>query len=238
MGKKGGSTIVKRQIAPTFWDIKRKESRFILRVRPGPYSKRKAYPLGIILRDVLKVATTMHEAQMVVNSGSVKVDGLIRRDVNFAVGLMDVLEIVPTGQAYRFIPKNSILLEPIDINTDESHLKLVRVTSKGTIKGRKLQYGFHDGKTIVSDRILMVGDSCLIEIPGEKIIDHIVFKKGCMALITSGENAGNLGRIEDIRDGVFSLPKRAILSFSDRSVELPVEMVMAVGVDRPVIKVN
>jgi small subunit ribosomal protein S4e len=238
VGKKGGSTIVKRQLAPTFWDIKRKESRFILRVRPGPYSKRKAYPLGIILRDILKVATTMHEAQMITNSGVVKVDGKIRRDVNFAVGLMDVLEIVPTGQAYRFVPKNSILLEPIVINTEESHVKLVRVTSKVTIKGKKLQYGFHDGKTILSDRILKVGDSCLIEIPGEKIIDHIDFKKGGMALITSGENAGNLGRIEDIRDGVFSLPKRVILSFSDRSVELPVEMVMVVGLDKPVIKVN
>ena len=168
MGKKGGSTIVKRQLAPTFWDIKRKESRFVLRVRPGPYSKRKAYPLGIILRDILKVSTTMHEAEMIANTGVIKVDGVIRRDINFAVGLMDVVEIIPTGQAYRFIPKNSILLEPIIITPDENHVKLVRVTSKSTIKGRKLQYGFHDGKTLVSDRILMVGDSCLNKNPWGK----------------------------------------------------------------------
>ncbi|MDQ5860393.1 MAG: 30S ribosomal protein S4e, partial [Thermoproteota archaeon] len=58
------------------------------------------------------------------------------------------------------------------------------------------------------------------------------------ALIITGENAGVLGKIEDIQDGVFSLPKRALLSFEDKSVELPVEMVMAVGTDRPVIRVS
>ena len=57
-------------------------------------------------------------------------------------------------------------------------------------------------------------------------------------LITTGENAGRLGRIEEIKDGIFSLPKRALVSFDDKSVELPVEMVMAVGTDRPVIKVS
>lgn len=59
-----------------------------------------------------------------------------------------------------------------------------------------------------------------------------------MVLITSGENAGNVGKVETIRDGIFSLPKRVVVSFADRSVELPVQIVMAVGVDKPIIKVN
>jgi small subunit ribosomal protein S4e len=57
-------------------------------------------------------------------------------------------------------------------------------------------------------------------------------------LIIKGENAGRVGRIEEIKDGIFSLPKRALVSFDDKSVELPVEMVMVVGTDRPVIKVS
>ena len=59
-----------------------------------------------------------------------------------------------------------------------------------------------------------------------------------MVLVMSGENAGNLGRVEDIRDGVFSLPKRALVSFAERSVELPVEAVIAVGSESPVVKVS
>ena len=238
MAKKGGDTRVKRQMAPTFWEIRRKESQFVLRVKPGSHSKDRAYPLGIVLRDVLKLASTMHEAERIVNAGKVKVDGIFIKDINFAIGLMDVVELVPIGQSYRFVPKNSELLVPINISDDEKTQKLVKVTSKVTIKGKKIQYGFHDGKTLISDQKLMVGDSCVIQIPDTIINSHIKFAKGCMVLVTSGENAGGIGKVDDIRDAIFSLPKRALISFADRSVELPVQLVMAIGDERPVIKVS
>ena len=98
MAKKGGDTRVKRQMAPAFWDIKRKESQFVLRVKPGSHSKHRAYPLGIVLRDVLKLASTMHEAERIVNGGKVKVEGIIIKYINFAIGLMDVLDVISTGK--------------------------------------------------------------------------------------------------------------------------------------------
>jgi small subunit ribosomal protein S4e len=238
MGKKGGDTRIKRQMAPTFWDIRRKKSQFVLSVKSGSHSKDTAYPLGIFLRDILRLAHTMHEAERIVNAGKVKVDGITIKDINFAVGLMDVIELIPIGQSYRLVPKNSELLIPLNINDYEKTQKIVKVTSKGMIKGKKLQYGFHDGKTLITDQKLMVGDSCLIQIPETKINSHIKFAKACMVLVTRGENAGSIGRVQDIKDGIFSLPKRALISFSDRSVELPVQLVMAIGDESPIIKVS
>lgn len=237
MGKKGGDTRVKRQMAPTFWAIKRKESQFVLRVKPGPHPKHRAYPLGMVLRDVLRIASTMHEAEGILNAGKVKVDGIVRYDSNLAVGLMDVIELA-TGQAHRMVPKDSALLDSIAIEDAEKGVKLVRVTSKTIIKGKKIQYGFHDGKTLISDQKLKVGDTCVIYLPKVQVKSHIAFEKGSTALIITGENAGRVGKIEDIQDGIFSLPKRALVSFENKSVELPVEMVMVVGKDKPVIKVN
>ncbi len=237
MGKKGGDTRVKRQLAPTFWAIKRKESRFVLRVKPGPHPKHRAYPLGMVLRDVLKIASTMHEAERILNAGKVKVDGVVRRDSNLAIGLMDVIELA-TGQVYRMVPKDSALLTSVAIEDSEKGVKLVRVTSKTIIKGKKIQYGFHDGKTLISDQKLRVGDTCVIDLPKVQVKNHVAFEKGSTALIITGENAGTVGRIEDVQDGVFSLPKRALVSFDGKSVELPVEMVMVVGKDKPVIRVN
>lgn len=237
MGKKGGDTRVKRQMAPKFWDIKRKESQFVVRVAPGPHNKTKSYPLGMVLRDVLKLTSTMREAKRVLTAGQVKVDGVVKRDPSLAVGLMDVVEL-SSGQAFRIVPKDSVLLAPIPIEDTERSSKLVKVTSKSTVKGRKLQYGFHDGKTLVTDQKLKVGDTCLIELPDVKVKSHIPFDKNATVLIISGENAGHIGRIDDIKDGIFSLPKRALVSFEDRVVELPVEMVMVVGTDRPVMKVS
>jgi small subunit ribosomal protein S4e len=237
MAKKGGDTRVKRQLAPKFWDIKRKQSQFVVRVKPGPHPKHRAYPLGMILRDVLKVTSTMHESDRVLTAGQVKVDGVVRRNRNFAVGLMDVIEL-SSGQTFRMVPKDSMLLAAIPIDGTEGASKLVRVTSKVTIKGKKLQYGFHDGKTLISEQNLKVGDTCVIDLPKVQVRTHIPFEKGTSVLIISGENAGHIGKIDDIQDGVFSLPKRALVSYEDRSVELPVEMVMVVGSDRPVLKVN
>jgi small subunit ribosomal protein S4e len=237
MGKKGGDTRVKRQMAPTFWAIKRKESQFVVRIRPGPHPKHRAYPLGMALRDVLRVAKTMHEAEGILNAGKVKVDGIVRYDSNLAIGLMDVIELA-TGQAHRMSPKDSELLTSVAIEDSEKGVKLVKVTSKTTIKGKKTQYGFHDGKTLISDQKLKVGDTCVIDLPNVQVRSHFAFEKGSTALIITGENAGKVGKIDDIQDGVFSLPRRALVSFDGKSVELPVEMVMVVGRDKPVIKVN
>jgi small subunit ribosomal protein S4e len=237
MGKKGGDTRVKRHMSPNFWAIKRKQSQFVIRVNPGPHSKQRAYPLGMVLRDVLNVASTGHEAYRILKADKVKVDGIVRRDPNFAVGLMDVVELA-MGQAYRMVPKNSALLAPIAIEDSEKGIKLIKITSKTTITENKLQYGFHDSKTLISDQKLKVGDTCVIDLPEVKINNKIAFEKGSTVLIITGENAGRLGKIEDIKDGIFSLPKRALVSFDDKSVELPVEMVMVVGTDKPVIKVR
>ena len=237
MGKKGRDTRVKRQLAPTFWAIKRKEGQFVMRVNPGPHPGKRAYPLGMVLRDVLKLANTGYEVDRILKADKVKVDGVIRSDRNFAIGLMDVVELA-MGQTYRMVPKNGVSLSPIAIDEAEKGLKLLKITSKTIIKGKKMQYGFHDSKTLISDQILKVGDSCVVSLPGVNITNHIAFEKGATALIITGENGGSVGKIEDIQDGVFSLPKRALISFDDKSVELPVEMVIAVGSDRPVIRVS
>ncbi len=238
MARKGGDTRLKRQSAPIYWEILRKQKRFVLNSSPGPHQRQKSYPLGILLRDVLKKAANLREARQVLSNGKIKVDGTIRRDVNFPLGLMDVLELVPTRQYFRLVPKDSNLLVPIEISDNEKGVKFAKISSKVTIRRGKLQYGFHDGNTIVTDQPFSVGDTCILNLEKKTIHDVVKFQKGNIGLITSGDNAGSLGRIEDIKDGLFSLPKRAILSLEDRTVELPAEMVMAVGIETPSIKVS
>lgn len=236
MVKKSGSTKLKRQMAPNFWDIKRKTSRFILDVRAGPYAKGKSYPLGILLRDILHKCNTFNELKIILNSGQIKVDGVIRRDPNFGVGIMDIIEIVPTGESYRLIPKDSTILAPV--KTKEKSTKLLKITSKVTIRGNKIQYGFHDGKSLISDvREMKVGDVCLVTLPDLKIENHIKFESGCTALVIKGENAGQISKIEEIKEGLFSLPKRVILTFNDRTVDLPADIVMVIGSDKPMLEV-
>jgi small subunit ribosomal protein S4e len=239
LAKKGGGTKLKRQRAPAFWDIRRKQKRFAVTVRPGPHARTSAYPLAIVLRDLLKLAENFREVEKVVSKGLLAVDGKIVRDPHRAVGLMDVIEIVPSKLYYRLVPTKEKQLSPIPIKNDEKNLKLVKITSKTTITGRKIQYGFHDGKTMLISDNYKIGDTCLIEIPKLKIRDHIPLEDGSLAIVTKGENSGYAGKIEEIRSGLFSLPKRVLVTLGERTVELPVSLVMTVGKSNsPLIQVS
>ena len=52
----------------------------------------------------------MREAKKIVTAKKIKVDGRVCSDINYGIGLMDVLEFVPTGEAYRFVAKDSDVL--------------------------------------------------------------------------------------------------------------------------------
>lgn len=236
MGRMGGSTKLKRQMAPAFWEIGRKEKRFALTVSPGTHPIAKSYPLGIVLRDALKVVNNMREAKQAVIAGDIKVDGVVRHDIHFPVGLMDVVEIPSLNKVFRMMPKNGIIVVPVEVPKEESTFKLCKVTKKVTIAGQKLQYGFHDGRTLVGEQKVSVNDTCVMAIPEQKVTDVVKLEKGSTVLVISGDNAGTVGKVDDIRHGTFILPKRVLVAFKERKVELPVDMVMAVGTDKPLVK--
>jgi len=61
---------------------------------------------------------------------------------------------------------------------------------------------------------------------------------GCQCLVTRGVNAGQIGKIETIEKGTFILPKRAVLVLGDRKIEIPYDIVMAIGKEEPVIQLK
>ncbi|MGD1834673.1 MAG: 30S ribosomal protein S4e [Nitrososphaeraceae archaeon] len=238
MGNKGGQTTIKRQLAPVFWNIKRKEGRFIPKTSPSTHSKDTSYALSVLLRDVLKIATSVREVKNILNNKGIKVDGVLRYDTNFAVGLMDTIELIPAKQTYRLVPYQSKLLSTILINEDEKSLKLSKIKRKSIVRGNKIQYTFHDGKTIISEQQLKVGDTCLLSLPELKIIEHFPLSVDSMIIIIRGENSGKVGKIESIKEGTFSLPKRISISIENRTLEIPIDMVMVIGNNEPRLKVT
>ena len=238
MAKKGGDKRLKRQLAPRFWQVNRKSARFILNTMPGPHTRKLSYPIGAVLRDLLQVCSNIREVKRSLNKGLISVDGKMIHHTNFPIGLMDTLEIKPSNQFYRFVPSNGIPLYPIKINSDEKNLKLEKIKSKVTSKENLYQYCLHDGRTFLSKESYNVNDTCLIDLPKFGIKNHVQLKEGCTIIVTRGENAGNIGKVEEIKTGSFSLPKRVLVSIGEKTVELPIDIVMAIGVDSSLIQVN
>jgi len=238
MVKIAGSKKLKRQMAPLFWGIARKEKRFVVTVKPGPHKKNYSIPTAVLLRDKMKIVSTLREAKSVIYAGKITVDGVKRKSLHHGIGLMDVVELDGISDSYRLVPKDGTILTPIKINVDEKNKKIVKVTGKTSIKGGKTQIKFHDGRTLISDELVNVNDSCVLQIPEQKILEVIKLEKNTKILITSGINAGKTGEIKEIKEGTFVLTKRIITTIDDKLIEIPIRLVIAVGKDKPVMQIR
>jgi len=238
MGKKSGRGKLKRISAPASWDIARKEARFITKPSPGTHAVAKSYSLAVVLRDLLEMVATQKEVMQVLTKGQVMVDGIARHDPGFPVGLFDVVSVPKEGKAFRLVPSPDGLV-PLDIVSTEAGMKLCRVKSKVKVTGGHIQFGFHDGRSMLDDKLVAsCGDTVVMRVPAQTVVENVKLAKGSTGLVVSGERAGQVGRIISVKKGTSSREKMIALSLPSGETELPDRMIFAVGNDKPVMEVQ
>jgi small subunit ribosomal protein S4e len=202
MGKKGPTRHLKRHKAPTFWSIHRKEKAWTIRSSPGPHTSGSSFPITIILRDILKLATTGREAKMIAKQGKIKIDGKIRTNERFPVGLMDVVSLPDSGENYRVLPDKGGRLLLFPIKGEETGFKLCRIVGKNTLRANYIQIRLHDGKTlkVAAGSPYNLNDVVKIKVPSQEIVDHITFKDQLPIIVTGGRSKGETGIIIGIGD--------------------------------------
>ncbi len=238
MGKKGGRNKLKRLAAPRNWDISRKSSRFVFKPRPGPYPISSSYPLGVVVRDLASMAELSREVKYMTKTGKVLVDGKERRTPRFPVGLFNVVGVPAEGSYFRLVPtpKGLALAK---VTQDEAKTKLCAISTKTKVKGGHIQYGLHDGRSVVDDGLdLSPGDAVLMEVPSQKVLGNVKLTKGSLGLVLSGERAGQVGKISDVKVGTISREKMVRLSLSGGDAEIPSRLVFPVGTASPMITVG
>jgi len=246
MGRKGATKGLKRKPAPRSWPIHRKEFVWTVRPSPGPHSLENCLPLAIILREILGFAHTRKESKAIVSSGKVYVDGKVRREDDFPVGLMDVVSIMDVDKCFRILPsKKGLILHPI--NKEEEKFKLCRIENKTIVRNGHIQLNLHDGSNIlikVSDlevpqeNILQTFDTLKISLPKREILEHIKMKEGDFAIIIGGKNVGNYGKIVEIEKGEGKKRRNTLVKIEDEkgnSYQTILNFVFAIGEDKPLI---
>ncbi len=238
MGKKGGKNRLKRLAAPKLWDIERKKKRFTFKPTPGPHAVAKSYPLGVVLRDLAGLVKNARELKYVINAGMVLVDGKVRRRPTFPVGLFDVVRVPTENLSFRMVPSPKGLLLS-KIGKDESTKKLCGITSKAKVTGGHLQYGFHDGRSMLEEGLnLAPGDAVLMQLPNQKVISEVKLAKESLALILSGDRAGQLGRVLEVKSGTITRERMVKISLPSGEAEIPSRLVFPVGSAKPLITVE
>jgi len=212
MAKRGGTKHMKRLASPKAMPLHDKKARkWLITTAPGPHPKKHAVPLSVLLRDVLKTVETAREAKRILSARRVMVDGKVRTDERFPVGLMDVVSMPIAEKQYRiFIDKKGRLM-PVEISKEEAGSKIVRVVNKHTVRGGKLNLTFHDGRNVLGDNHVRVGDSVVLSLPGAKMGAHLKRDKGCRCLIVEGKHAGIVVTLKDIIERKGGKPNEALV---------------------------
>jgi small subunit ribosomal protein S4e len=240
---KGPRKHMKRLAAPGHWQIKRKVRPFTIRANPGPHALHDGIPLGVIVRDMLKLTTTLNETRRVISQGHVKVDGKIRKDYKYPVGLMDVIEIAETKTRVRVVPDSRHLLQLFNIPKKEQSLKPCKITGKNTVAKGNIQLHLHDGRTILLQskdpkakpkEPYRPGDTLLIKLPNQTIQEHIPLKEGIIAIITGGDHTGYVGKLIKI-DPENRLG--TIQTTGDKTILTAIRYVFPLGEDKPLVSI-
>jgi small subunit ribosomal protein S4e len=238
MGKKGPTRHMKRHISPNFWPIHRKAAAWAVKPKPGAHRAKVSIPLIIVLRDFLKYAKTSKEARMLVHQGKVTVDGKIRRDPRYSIGLMDVLELQDTGESFRVLPDHGGRFILHSIPKEEASFKLCRITGKTTLNGGLTQLNLHDGRNLRlenGNETYSINDIIKINLQDQGIIEKLEFKAGVRTIITGGRRQGQYGILMGLGTEPGKKKTATIRTPENEDVRTLSEYVFAVGTEAPII---
>merc|ERR1711915_33437 len=187
---------LKRLAAPKSWLIDLKKGVFAPRPSTGPHKLIESIPLNLIISDKLNLAMTSKEICHILSNKLILVNNRIRKDLKFPIGLFDVLHIPKTKESYRILYNTSGRFILHKINDQEKEYKLTTVTRKSLLKRNVPVLYTADGNTYTyCNQDIKVGDTVKVDLNTNRIIDHLSFAPGQIAMVKKGKNMGCVGTI-------------------------------------------
>ena len=216
--------------APKSWPIQRKKKYWIIRTNPGPHSFKESMPLGVIFNDLLGYTRTTREIKRVLLQGVITVNGKVRKDHKFPVGIFDIIEF-PEDEAYRLLYdlKGRFFLKKEDKN--ERKVILFKIKNKTILKEGKIQLNLGNGENILTDKKdIKPGDT--ITISDNKVKDILSFDKGVYIYLVKGKRIGTSGRVENVAK------EKIKFSEGKEKYETLKKYAFVIGKDKPLINIK
>ncbi|MBL7206570.1 MAG: 30S ribosomal protein S4e [Candidatus Aenigmarchaeota archaeon] len=223
-------THLKRYSMPKAWPLGVKKGKWVVVPRAGPHKKSLCIPLQIVIRDVLKIAEIAKEAKSIIASKKVLIDKKLKRDPNYPVGFMDVVEFPDIKKYYRVVTSSKgLTLE--EINEAESKKKICMIKDKTVSKGGKVQLNLHDGRNLTIEKDeYKTFDSILIELPKQKILEHYKLEKSANVVIISGRNVGTKGIVKEMNlRKVMTEKSNIVIQSEGKDIETPKDYIFVTG---------
>ena len=223
---------LKRIASPRTWVIDRKKNSFVVRPHPGAHAFEYGLPLGLILRDVLKLAATMGEAKKVLHNKQILVDGKRRKDSRFIVGLFDVITLPEMKKHYRLFLDQRGKLIVNEISEKGANIKPCKIVGKTMLAKGKNQFNLHDGKNIISEQKAKVGDTLVLSLPELEIKQVLSLQPKAIIFLQKGKHNGDVGTLKEIKG------KEAVYEKEGKDIETAKNYLFVIGDQKPVIEIK
>jgi small subunit ribosomal protein S4e len=238
MAKRGVYKHLKRIHAPKSWMLSKVGGIWAMKPSQGPHKLRECIPLNLLLRTKLGLARNGTEAKLIVKAkeGNISIDGKVRTDHKYPVGIMDIVTINKIGANYRvnFDVKGRWRL--VKISKEEAKYKLCKVT-KRMMGPKKIPFiTTSDGRTLrYPNPHIKEHDTIKINLENSEIVDYYKYKIGAHVLIVGGNNIGRAGVIEKIEKHPGSYEIVYIKDMSGKEFSTRLTNIFITGDSRPEI---
>ena len=183
---------LKRQKIEKFWPVPRKGTKYL---SVSTHNYRKSIPLVVAMRDVLELVRNKKELKKILNENKIKINTKTVKETNYPLSLFDVLSL--NNENYRIsLSKNKkIILEKISGNFNN---KILKVIGKKIIRDNKIQLNLIDGRNLIYNEKIAIGDSVVFNFDSRKIEKVIRLETGKTGFIIGGKHTGQKGKIEGV----------------------------------------
>ncbi len=196
--------MVKRHLsrlnAPKSWPMQRKGIKFVTRPSTGAHALRTSMPLSLVMTNLLKHARVRKEVKKILHEGNILVNGKVRRDYAYPVGLMDIVTVNKLNESYRVVFTTKGKFALVKLDDKEKDLQVFKIKDKTIIKKGKVQLNSEAGSSLIVEKdSYNTRDTIVRSMKDGKIVEHLVFKKGSKIYITGGNRVGTVGSLEEVK---------------------------------------
>merc|ERR1719498_1968201 len=214
------------------WYLGKLKGIYGTRPSPGPHKLRECIPLTVLLQQRLKYALNRQEARKIVKNkeGLIKIDGKVRRDPRFPLGICDVVSIERTKENFRILYDVKGRFQPHRIEAEEASYKLCKIVKKSINKNKIPHIVTHDGRTIrFPHPDICINDSVKLNLASGEISTIYKFTNGATVMLTGGNNIGRIGILQSVEKHQGSFDIAHVKDSNGHSFATRVEYVFVIG---------
>lgn len=218
---------MKRVAAPKTWPILRRERTFIVRPKPKGQPLALTLPVSVVLRDILGLVKNASQANKVMKSQEILVNGRRVYTIADAVGFMDLLTVGKDNYRVLLDKNNILIVTPVKKGEE---FTVQRISGK-TSAGKTTQLHFASGANLlVAKDTYKVGDS--VTFSDGKITAHYPLAQGAVVLIVGGSHIGKVGKITSVEGQVVTIQD------NETTVQTRKAYAYVIGTGKPIITIN